>query len=237
MTVPRVAVLPETSGTAPCRRPHGGRRNIQILRPVNRQPSSTRLAVVRSDARSEPLSGSLRPSAKVSSPAAMRGSISALCASVPNRTMLGATCRSAIQCAATGAPARSSSTITVNRSSMLRPRPPYCGGIAIPTNPAVARRRVNAGSQPESQASQRGTNPWVCRSRLKNARICSRARSAASTAAGSGGASQPIKGGLIGWRTSSSSAARHTPAPPWGSPDQSDDIESRYHGSGSCQHC
>ncbi len=42
--------------------------------------------------------------------------------------MLGAICRSATQCAATGAPAASSSSVTTNRSSALAARPPYATG-------------------------------------------------------------------------------------------------------------
>ncbi len=74
------------------------------------------------------MSGSLMPIAKYSSPRAMPGTKRSFCSSVPHLRMLGAICRSAIQCAATGAPAASSSSVTAKRSSALAPRPPYCSG-------------------------------------------------------------------------------------------------------------
>ena len=63
-------------------------------------------------ARSEPLSGSLMPMQKKHSPAAMRGSTVRRCSSVPKRSSVGPLWRSAIQCAATGAPAASISSTT-----------------------------------------------------------------------------------------------------------------------------
>jgi hypothetical protein len=83
------------------------------LAPLTTQlPSPLRVALVRIEARSEPESGSLIPMTKKHSPAAMRGRISRRCASVPNFSRFGPDCRSAIQCAATGAPAASSSSVT-----------------------------------------------------------------------------------------------------------------------------
>ena len=68
-------------------------------------------ARVRTDARSEPTSGSLMPMQKNASPAAIRGRIF-FCSSVPTRRISGPDWRSAIQCNVTGAPAASISSST-----------------------------------------------------------------------------------------------------------------------------
>gem|GEM_PF-6886854 len=78
--------------------------------PLTSQPSSVRVARVRIEARSEPESGSLMPIQKKHSPATMVGTISRFIFSVPNFTSNGPLCRSAVQCAATGAPAASTSS-------------------------------------------------------------------------------------------------------------------------------
>ena len=58
---------------------------IHILRPFSTQSSPDRVAEVRIDAGSEPASGSVRPKQPMASPAAIRGSHSRLCSSLPNR--------------------------------------------------------------------------------------------------------------------------------------------------------
>ena len=77
-----------------------------------RQPLPDGAAFVRTAARSEPESGSLMPMAKLYSPEAMRGRNRRRCSSVPKRSSNGAVWRSAIQCAATGAPPASNSSST-----------------------------------------------------------------------------------------------------------------------------
>ena len=148
------------------------------LVPVSCQPPSTRTARQRTEARSEPESGSLNPIAKYASPAVMRGSHCARWASVPCRRIAGPIWRSANQCAATGAPAASSSSATATRSCALAPAPPNSTGSVIPTQPRAASRRENAGSNPVIQASLAGSNPPAASSSARNARTC--ARSAAS---------------------------------------------------------
>jgi hypothetical protein len=86
--------------------------DVQTLVPVSSQPPSTRSARVRTLARSEPESGSLIPMPKYTSPAAIPGRNRRRCFSVPKRSSVGPICRSATQCAATGAPAASSSSVT-----------------------------------------------------------------------------------------------------------------------------
>ena len=58
---------------------------IHILRPLRTQSSPSRLARVRIAAGSEPWSGSVRPKQPIASPAAMRGSQSCFCSSLPQR--------------------------------------------------------------------------------------------------------------------------------------------------------
>ena len=96
----------------------------QTFVPLMRQPLPTGSARVRAAARSEPLSGSLMPIAKQISVVAMRGRNQARCSSVPKRRISGAVCRSAIQCAATGAPPASNSSSTTYRSSRSFSWPP-----------------------------------------------------------------------------------------------------------------
>ncbi len=67
---------------------------------------------MRTEARSEPVSGSLMPMQKNASPAAIFGRISRFCSSVPLRKISGPDWRSAIQWAETGAPAASISSST-----------------------------------------------------------------------------------------------------------------------------
>ena len=83
---------------------------VQILAPVSRQPEPSGTARVVTLARSEPAFGSLMPMQKKDWPATMRGMWKRRCASLPKRRISGPLCRSAIQCAATGAPAASSSS-------------------------------------------------------------------------------------------------------------------------------
>ena len=58
---------------------------IHIFRPLSTQSVPSRRAVVRIDAGSEPASGSVSPKQPIASPAAIFGSHSCLCASLPNR--------------------------------------------------------------------------------------------------------------------------------------------------------
>jgi hypothetical protein len=62
---------------------------VQILRPVMRQPSPSLAARVRTDARSDPESGSLMPRQNVIRPAAIPGRIASRSVRDPLRTMAG----------------------------------------------------------------------------------------------------------------------------------------------------
>ena len=70
---------------------------VQILVPLTFQPPSTRSARVRTDARSEPESGSLIPIENENSPLAIPGRKDRFCSSVPLAAMLGPDCLSPIQ--------------------------------------------------------------------------------------------------------------------------------------------
>ena len=58
---------------------------IHIFEPSRTQSSPSRRARVRIEAGSEPWSGSVSPKQPIASPAAIRGSHSCLCSSVPQR--------------------------------------------------------------------------------------------------------------------------------------------------------
>ncbi len=159
---------------------------VQTLVPVSDQPPSTRCARVRTLARSEPESGSLMPMPKKHSPATIRGRNSRFCSSVPYFSSDGTICRSAIQCAATGAPAASSSSVTTNRSRNERPCPPYSFGTVMPSQPRAASAAVKVSSQPLSQLSTDGVNAPAASCSARKARTSARsaAVAAGSTVAG-----------------------------------------------------
>ena len=93
---------------------------VQTFWPLMTHSSPSRRADVRTEARSDPEPGSLRPMQAKASPRAIAGTQRCFSSSLPSRSSSGALCRSAIQCAPTGAPAASSSSITTYRSSWLR---------------------------------------------------------------------------------------------------------------------
>ena len=167
---------------------------VQTFVPVTRQPPSTRVAVVRTDARSEPASGSLMPRENQHSPAAIRGRNQRRCSSVPKRSRAGAVWRSAIQCAAIGAPAASSSSTTTKRRTVLAPAPPYSTGMDMPTQPCAASARVNSGSwrppRPRPGRKSAGRIP------ARKPRTSSRSASSPATAR----TERRSSVGLPGWR-------------------------------------
>src|SRR3954452_21610996 len=109
----------------------------------------------------------------------MRGRISASCPSVPQRSRFGPDCRSAIQCAATGAPAASSSSVTAYRSIAERSCPPYSLGQVIPSQPRSPSFFENDGSTPDSHVSTWLSKVPPLSSAARNSRTSSRTRSAA----------------------------------------------------------
>ncbi|SUA04209.1 Uncharacterised protein [Mycolicibacterium fortuitum] len=144
--------------------------DVHTLVPVIDQPPSARDARVRTLARSEPESGSLIPIPKKHSPRTMRGRYVDFWSSVPYFNSDGTICRSAIQCAATGAPAASSSSVTTNRSSKERPWPPYCAGTVMPSHPRRASSAVKFSSHPHSQESTDGVKAPAASCSARNSR-------------------------------------------------------------------
>ena len=102
------------------------------------QPSDARSALVETEARSDPLSGSLIPIEKPSSPRQMAGRKRSRCSSVPNLRITFPVWRSATQWWPTGAPHLSISSTTINRSTAVRTEPPHSFARAIPTQPLAA---------------------------------------------------------------------------------------------------
>jgi hypothetical protein len=84
-------------------------RLVQIFCPVTRQPPSARTAFVRSDARSEPASGSENSWHQISSPVRIGRRKRSFCAGVPKSMMVGPAKSSPMVFSRSGAPARSSS--------------------------------------------------------------------------------------------------------------------------------
>ena len=97
---------------------------VQTLVPLTIHPSSARVARVTTDARSLPESGSLIPMQKESSPRQMAGRNRSFCSGVPTFAINGPLWRSATQWCPRGAPQRSSSSATTNRSTAERSPPP-----------------------------------------------------------------------------------------------------------------
>ncbi|CAL2056186.1 protein of unknown function [Streptomyces murinus] len=147
---------------------------VHFFVPVSRQPPGTRSARVRTLARSEPASCSLMPMEKKQRPAAIAGRNRCFCSSVPWARIEGPAWRSATQCAETGAPAASNSSITTTRAANPRPPPPYRGGSAMPTQPRPASRRLKSGSQPVSQESGRPSTVPRARSSARKSRTSPR---------------------------------------------------------------
>ena len=104
---------------------------VQIFWPVMTQSSPSRTAVVRSDARSEPASGSEKPWHQMSSPRRIRGSSAVFWSSVPCAMSGGATFGIPITLIGPGAPERCSSSFQTSWSSTPAPRPPYSTGHAM----------------------------------------------------------------------------------------------------------
>ena len=96
------------------------------------------------------------------------------CSSVPKRSSSGPLWRWAIQCAATGAPAPSSSSVMAYRSISGRSRPPYRAGQFSPIQPRRPSSWLKAGSWPESQASHFGSKRPAASASARNRRTSAR---------------------------------------------------------------
>src|SRR3990172_1700339 len=110
----------------------------------------------------------------------MPGRNRCLCSSVPTRSSAGPTWRSANQCAATGAPDRSSSSIAANRSNSVRSPPPYSRGQVIPIHPADPSAALNSGSNPVSHASLARRREWTAPKECRKADMAPRTRAIAT---------------------------------------------------------
>src|SRR5919108_4113156 len=113
---------------------------------------------MRRPARSEPAPGSEKPCAQISSAFRMRGRYCAFCASVPQWMIVGPT-RFSPMPGSTGARAAAYSSSQITRSMIEAPRPPYSGGHAMPTQPALciafcqAQRRSNPSRSDATRSS------------------------------------------------------------------------------------
>ena len=97
---------------------------------------------MRSDARSDPASGSEKPWHHTLSPRRIGGRYRARWSGVPSAAIVGPACRVDTKLQPTyGAPAFSVSSRKISSSDGVAPRPPYSFGHEMPAYPASNRRR------------------------------------------------------------------------------------------------
>ena len=108
-------------------------QETQVLEPLSTKWSSSSVARVRSDARSEPASGSLKPWHQISSAERIEGMYRRRCSSLPKRSSDGPSTPSPTTLMNSGAPAAASSWSTTICSTGGRPPPPNSLGQARPT--------------------------------------------------------------------------------------------------------
>ena len=116
-----------TSGSVRTKSAHQSARwpfDVHVFCPVTTKSSPSRTARVRSDARSEPASGSLIPWHQMSSARTIRGSSSRFCCSVPYSMIAGAMLLMPMTLTGVGAPAAIVSSVNTSCSSAVAPRPP-----------------------------------------------------------------------------------------------------------------
>ena len=117
--------------------------DVQTFCPVINQPSPSGTARVRSDPRSEPASGSLKPWHQMTSPAAIGGRCWSRCASVPWRIKAGPTQLTPMYCAPRGSWCAHISSRTTVCSQTEPPPPPYSLGQARHSRPSSASSLQN----------------------------------------------------------------------------------------------
>ncbi len=103
-------------------------RDDQAFWPLSSQPPSVRTAVERSEARSEPDSGSDQACAQTTSPRAMAGRTRARCSAVPCSNSVGASRLMPFWLTRPGAPAAKYSSSKTSQRRIELPRPPYSSG-------------------------------------------------------------------------------------------------------------
>ena len=114
---------------------------VQVFWPLTTQSSPSRTAVVRSDARSEPASGSENPCAHQMSTFAVFGRNSCFCSSLPNWAITGPIIE-ALNASGGGQPARCISSYQMWRRRSLHPRPPHSSGQCGTARPASLSTRM-----------------------------------------------------------------------------------------------
>jgi hypothetical protein len=114
-------------------------RLVQIFCPWIRQPPSARDAWVRSEARSEPASGSENSWHQICSPVRIGRRKRVFCPAVPKSMIVGPAKSSPIVFSRSGAPARSASSAKMARSLASAPAPPYSFGHDRPAYPGLER--------------------------------------------------------------------------------------------------
>src|SRR6516164_7253707 len=136
-------------------------RLVHTFCPWIRQPPSTFVAFVRSEARSDPDSGSEKSWHQISSPVRIGRRKRCFWASDPKRAMVGPAKSSPMVLSRSGAPARSHSSPKIARSRSSSPCPPYSRGQVSPAYPAsksiACHRRQNGAFSPRSAGSGQGS--------------------------------------------------------------------------------
>ncbi len=109
---------------------------VQTFCPVIRQPPSSLTALVLSEARSDPDSGSEKPWHQISSAERIGSRKRSFCGSVPCAMTTGPPITRPSTLAGRGALARASSSPKMDCSISVAPRPPYSLGHETPAQPA-----------------------------------------------------------------------------------------------------
>src|SRR5712691_10685965 len=132
-------------------------RLVQTFCPWIRQPPATLAALVRSDATSDPDSGSEKSWHQISLPVRIGRRKRCFWACDPKRAMVGPAKSSPMVLSRSGAPARSHSSPTIARIRSSSPCPPYSRGQVSPAYPAskssACHRRQNGALSTRSAGS------------------------------------------------------------------------------------
>nr|WP_235947942.1 hypothetical protein [Candidatus Frankia alpina] len=107
-------------------------RLVQIFWPLMRQPPSTFVALVRSEARSEPESGSEKSWHQICSPVRIGRSSRRFWSAVPKCAIVGPAKSSPMMFSRSGAPTRSHSSVKIVRMRSSSPWPPNSAGQVRP---------------------------------------------------------------------------------------------------------
>ena len=101
-------------------------------------PSTACVARVRSEPRSDPVSGSVNTAVGSTSPQAIPGSQRSFCAGVPASEIISPAISERVPREPAAIQARLSSSVTTHIASLPRPRPPYSGSMQMPNTPSAA---------------------------------------------------------------------------------------------------